>query len=106
MSWPYWWFKIMVEIPLDLSSHCIHTEIKRLYNRTLSECLGNPDIDDFAEERLELLKHALELFDFPALRAKYRELAGGTDSAVALLTDDAGRIIIKMDGTVIEPTCS
>ena len=91
----------MIEITLDLSRHCVQTEIKRIYNRLLAACLKSPDGDELIEKRLELLKQALEVWDFPALRAGYRELAGGQENAVALVADDAGRMTIRINDRAI-----
>lgn len=91
----------MIRIPLDLSTHCIQTEIRRLYKRLLSACLKSPDNNEAAEKELELLKKALETWDFPALRAGHRELAGGQANDVVLTADYTGRLFIMMNGQII-----
>lgn len=93
----------MIRIPLDLYRHCLQTETRRQYNRLLSACLKNPDTDELAEKKLELLRQALETWDFPALRAAHRELAGGQENEVALAADEAGRLFILLNGRAIEP---
>ena len=91
----------MIRIPFDLSAHCVQTEIKRLYNRQLSACIKSQKKIDQAEEKLELLKKALETWDFSTLRAEHRALAGGRDNKVALIADDDGRISIVIDDQTI-----
>ncbi len=71
-------------ISLDLRQHCIATEIRKKYNRLLSQCLKSKQDDETREHDLELLKQALETLDFPKLRAHHPELAGGSDIPVTL----------------------
>jgi hypothetical protein len=91
----------MIHIPLDLSRHCIQTEARRQYNRLLSTCLKSADGDDRAEKKLELLRKALETFDFPRLRADYRELAGGQAHEVVLMGDGTGPLSLIIDGRTV-----
>ena len=52
-----------MELRLDLKSHCIETELKRLYERALGRYF-KPDADETAlEARIDLLKKALEHLD-------------------------------------------
>lgn len=93
-----------MDIPLDLSKHCIHTEIKRLYSKTIGTCFRKSAGMDEVEDRIETLREALENFDFGALRTKYRELAGGNPaSRISLARDQAGRICIRINGADILP---
>ena len=91
----------MVQIPLDLSAHCIQAEIKRLYKRQLTVCLKSSKNDSLAENKLELLRHALETGDFPTLRAEHRALAGGHNNEAFLLADDNGRLFIMLNDRTI-----
>ncbi|MFO8047829.1 MAG: hypothetical protein R6U29_02250 [Desulfosudaceae bacterium] len=93
----------MTRLVLNLSQHCIQTEIKSIYKRLLSDCLKSSAIDVETETKIELLVHALETFDFAGLRAEYPELAGGTEAEVALIREDNGRILIKTEDRVILP---
>lgn len=95
----------MTRISLDLSNHCVQTETKRVYNRLLSDCLKSKEIDPGAEEKVEVLKHALENFDFSALRTQDKALAGGTEAEVALVQDDKGEVFITVDEKPIIPDC-
>lgn len=93
-----------MDIPLDLSKHCIHTEIKRLYSRTIGTCFRKSVDPDGVEDMIETLREALENLDFGTLRTKYRELAGGNPaSRVSLARDQAGRICIRINGAEIFP---
>jgi len=92
-----------MKIKLDLSAHCIETEIKRLYNRALSdyfkkEVKGKGRI----EKSIELTRRALENLDFAQLRIKYSPLAGHTDRSIVLAMDK-NKISITIDGRPIEP---
>lgn len=69
----------------------------------LSSCLKSADQDGTAVSKLELLKEALETWNFPSLRAGYRTLAGGQDSTVTLVTDESGRPGLKIDDQFILP---
>lgn len=81
----------MVEIELNLTKHCIETEIKSCHNRVLSAYFKTKGKDKALEEQLILLESALENFDFSALRSTYRELAGENSSRI-MLTDRGGEI--------------
>jgi hypothetical protein len=91
----------LIKIPLDLSRHCIQTEISRLYSRMLALCLKSAEPGGDTEKKLELLKQALEKWDFPALRSNHIALAGGQDNTVALVEDDAGRAAIVVNDRFI-----
>lgn len=93
-----------MEIPLDLSKHCIHTEIKRLYTKTIGTCFRQ-EVDPLEiEEKIETLREALECFDFGHLRSRYGKLCGGyPDCRISLVKDPAGRICISINGDLIEP---
>lgn len=93
-----------MEIPLDLSKHCIHTELKKLYSKSIGKCFRESVEPDEMEDRIEMLREALEELDFGGLRSKYRELCGGDPtSRVSLVKDPSGRICIKLNGTDIVP---
>ena len=49
---------------------CIETKIKKLYNNKLHELLKKEKISNSDAEEIELLKYALENFNFSALRLK------------------------------------
>ena len=87
---------------LDLSKHCIQTEIRRLYNRSISKYFKLEREDPQLAADIELLKMALEKLDFPYLRSKYPDLAGGQgDSEVELAVDTDGGVTIRIDGRIV-----
>jgi len=91
-------------IGLDLKKHCIETEIKHRYNRVLSELLkarpGRPETADL-ERRLQMLKNALERFDFQWLRSTYPELSGGHANEIRLSRQTGGGLVLILDGTSV-----
>lgn len=71
--------------PLNLSSHCIETEIKRLHNRTLSRYFKADDAEKVhLEAILECLLLALDRLDFGRIRTAYPALSGGASREVSL----------------------
>ena len=87
---------------LDLTKHCIETEIQRLYNQSVSRYLKLRRDDRELEADIELLKAALERFDFAALRSGYSELAGEPgDKTIELTADDNGGVVVKIDGRCV-----
>jgi hypothetical protein len=93
-----------MKIQLDLSSHCIETEIKRLYHRALSDYF-NKEVkeNEHIEKRIDLTRQALETLDFSRLRSEYTPLAGRTDQVVILAMHN-NKLSITIDGRPIEPT--
>ena len=84
---------------LDLSQHCIHTEIKRLYNRCVSRYFKLKTDEPRLAADIEMLKAALEGLDFSRLRSEYVELAGGrADPVVELEAGDNGKVVVRIDG--------
>ena len=88
----------MKPVKLNLTKHCIHTEIKRLYNKTVSDYFIKKDADkNELEDKIELFKNALESFDFGKLRITCPELAGGGECDVCLEAGLNEQIIIKVN---------
>jgi len=85
------------EIELDLSRHCIETEIKRVYNYAISTYFKTEKCRKPIEETISLTRRAFELLDFPRLRTEYPPLAGGTDLRV-LLSEDDGVLTVFLNG--------
>jgi len=84
---------------LNLSRHCIETEIRRLYNRSVSLYIKLKKEDPLLETDIALLKAALESLDFPGLRSGYSKLAGNQgNSVVELAANDDGGVIVRIDG--------
>jgi hypothetical protein len=92
----------MIEIPLDLSRHCVETEVRRLYNRALSEYFRAGQDKSRIEQTIELTQHALQTFDFGRLRTTHAPLAGHSNAKVSLVRD--GEVhAIRIDGQAIIP---
>jgi len=92
-------------IPLDLRHHCIETAARRLYNRKLARYFKDRDARQRLETEIELLKTALETFDFSRLRSDYPVLAGNCDCSVALKYDKQGNLVLVIDDDQVEPPC-
>lgn len=71
-----------MEILLDLNKHCIKTEVKRQYNKFISEYFKSQDPK--LEEKIEFLKNVLENVDLIELRAKYPDLSGGSSAEIRI----------------------
>ena len=87
-----------MDIRLDLSRHCIETEIKKQYNKAVSAYFkGGAEEKRRLEPTIEAMGRALANLNFSHLRAQYPPLAGGTDRAV-ILTCTAENLTIAIDG--------
>jgi hypothetical protein len=93
-----------MRISLDLRRHCIETEIRRIYNRSISEFFKTEESERPAlERRIELLEQALKTLDFNFLRSTYPPLAGGAESEVTLGAASEGDLFLILDGEKIGP---
>ncbi len=88
-------------IELDLTRHCIETEIKRRHNRAVSDYFTGKEDRDALERRIECLQTALTTWDFQFLRRRYPALAGTGDATVVIARDDAGGPLLMIDGAVV-----
>lgn len=88
-----------MNIKLNLSRHCVETEMKRQYNKAISEYFKKkPDNDKQAlETEIDLLQQGLETFDFNRLRGEYPELRGEVEADVELSAteDQKPKILIN-----------
>jgi hypothetical protein len=84
-------------LKLDLTRHCIETEVRRLHERCIRDYFKQPEDRPRLEAAIDLLREALETFDFPALRACHPALAGQTEHRVALDRDPQGNLRILVD---------
>lgn len=91
-------------IRLDLSAHCIETEIRRQYNIRISRYFkaGASNDKTVLETEIELLLEALENFDFKRLRSGRLSLAGGSHDDIRLVRDAGGRMRIYHNGNDID----
>jgi len=88
-----------MNIKLDLSRHCVETEMKRQYNKTISAYFKKKAGEDkqALETQIDLLQQGLETFDFNRLRAEYPELRGEVAAEVELsaTADQKPQILIN-----------
>ena len=57
-----------MNIKLNLSQHCIETEIKLLYNQSVLKYFKANDKNQL-EKQMKILQHALKTLDFKKLRS-------------------------------------
>ncbi|MGB9498237.1 MAG: hypothetical protein ACKVE4_00485 [Dissulfuribacterales bacterium] len=93
-------------IQLNLNKHCIQTEIKRQYNKLISEYFKSDPSEnrDMIGAKIDLLQHALEDLDFGRLRSTYPELNGGESDDIVLLSRVDKQLIIQINGRAIDET--
>jgi hypothetical protein len=91
-----------MDIRLDLSRHCIETEIKKQYNKAVSAYFkGGTEEKRCLEPTIEVMSRALETLNFSHLRTQYPPLAGGTDRDV-ILTCEKEDLMITIDGKTLK----
>jgi hypothetical protein len=90
-----------MKIQLDLTTHCIETELKRLHNRILSRYFKLKSENASLEEQMEYIGKALKTLDFPFLRSRFPNLAGRSDKEVLLTVDEKGEMGIQVGGKKI-----
>lgn len=88
----------VTQIDLDLSRHCIATEVKRLHNRCLSDYFKGRGEPAVLEAQIALLGRALEELDLPALRGGHPLLAGGSPVTAALSGSDSSPLTLTLEG--------
>jgi hypothetical protein len=87
----------MKKLILDLSKHCIKTEIKKQYEKKLSLCLKNK-ADKETEAMVEILKEILETKDLTGLRGQHKELSGKSDvKAELFISEDEIYVLVDDD---------
>jgi len=95
-----------MNIPLNLRRHCIETEIRRCYNHCLSRYFKSGADKPRLEQQIEMLRHALEQWDFRYLRSRCPELSGCQDAKIFLSADADGGITLRIDGRRVSPYAS
>jgi len=88
-----------MEIQLDLSKHCIKTEIQRQYDKSISEYFKTGET--YLEDKIEFLKNILENIDLIGLRGRYQDLAGNSDAEVKLVLHGDGLFELKLDRATV-----
>lgn len=89
-----------MKIKLNLSRHCIETEIKRLHNQSVLKYFKANDKEKL-EKQIEILQHALQTLDFGMLRSTYPGLTGHCDDHVELSANNQNQIIVRINGKEI-----
>lgn len=100
-----------MRIELNLDSHCVETEIRRIYNLKVRSCLKNRRVTTQDADMVELLKKLIETVDFPRLRSSIHGVLQGEKSP-SLLVVDANKTPwieirnqrIGMDGELVKKT--
>lgn len=92
-----------MNITLDLSKHCVETEVRRLHNSAISAYFKAKKDREALEDTIALTQYALESFDFSKLRSQYPPLAGHTCLQVVLSMDD-DVVTILIDGSPVVST--
>ena len=91
----------MIHIPLDLSRHCIETEVKRRFNCTLSDYFKEKGNRAEMEKEMELLRAALANFDFSYLRSCHKDLVGNSTARIELINNGGDLPVLTVDGRPI-----
>ncbi|WP_300674773.1 hypothetical protein [Desulfoluna sp.] len=92
----------MTHIELDLSRHCIATEVKRLHNRRVSDYFKGRGEKAALEAEIALLARALSELDLPSLRGFHRLLAGGEAVAVVLSGAEEAPLALTLAGEPLD----
>jgi hypothetical protein len=92
-----------MDVQLDLTAHCIETELNRQYNRTISEYFkAGSEEQKQLEPIIDMFRMALETLDFAKLRARYPALSGGMHQNIRIFCKDK-HLLITIDNTTINP---
>lgn len=92
-----------MKIKLNLKKHCVETELKRLYNRNLSQYFKPGSNQKQIEKIIDVIKTVLENSNISNLRSKYPELSGNSEADIVLATDRQDQVIILINGLEINP---
>jgi predicted nucleic acid-binding protein len=92
-----------MNIKLNLKKHCVETELKRLYNRSLSQYFKPGSNQKQIEKILDVIKTVLENSNISNLRSKYPELSGNSEADILLSTDRQDQLGILINGLEINP---
>ena len=92
-----------MKIKLNLKKHCVETELKRLYNRSLSQYFKPGSNQKQIEKILAVIKTVLENSNISNLRSKYPELSGNSEADIVLTTDRQDQVVILINGLEINP---
>jgi len=93
----------MEKIKLNLTKHCIETELKRQYNQSISMYFKSGGDKERLEKQIRAMQKMLANCDFGCLRSVYPELAGNVEIDIFLILEKKDRIIICCNGSKIDP---
>ncbi|MGD8833794.1 MAG: hypothetical protein PVJ84_20110 [Desulfobacteraceae bacterium] len=92
-----------MDLQLDLSAHCIETELNRRYNRAILKYFkAGSEEQKRLEPIIDMFRLALETFDFAKLRARYPALSGGAHQNIGI-SCKGKHLFITIDNTTIDP---
>lgn len=83
---------------MDLRKHCVETEIRRLYNRSISHYFKDGADRERLEAEIDLLEKALRILDFSRLRKDFADLSGGSEDRIELGRTETGGIVLTKNG--------
>jgi len=92
----------VTQIELDVSRHCIASEVKRLHNRRISDYFKGRGDKASLEPEIALLARALEELDLPALRGRHPRLAGGEAVTVLLSGAEDMPLALTVEGESLD----
>ena len=92
-----------MKIKLNLKKHCVETELKRLYNRSLSQYFKPGSNQKQIEKIIDVIKTVLENSNISDLRSKYPELSGNSEANIVITTDRQDQVVILINGLEINP---
>lgn len=91
-----------MRMELDLSRHCVETELKRQHNRAIAAYFRAADENKHhLEGIIELTRKALAALDFGRLRSRHPQLAGGSDAVIELV-ETGGGFVVVVDGKTLD----
>ncbi|MCD4742144.1 MAG: hypothetical protein K8R67_06670 [Desulfobacteraceae bacterium] len=87
----------ILDIDEDMNfKHCIETKIKKLYNYKITQLLKKEKISNRDSDEFELLKYALENFNFFSLRLKCEINKKKSDNKV-VITKEKNILIVTIN---------
>lgn len=92
-----------MKIELDLSRHCIETELKRRNNLAISRYFKADSGKENLETEIALIEKTLRTFDFQRLRSRWPLLCGGRGYRVLLVRNAAGVPTLSFENTIVTP---
>ncbi len=85
-----------MRLELNLDSHCVETEIRRIYNAKVRSCLRGRSVTAHDADVIEHLKALLETVDFPALRSALKAASGDQTYPAVLVIDQTNSAWVEI----------